>query len=95
MTDISGTDLNFMHEIKLIFTSQKEEGKTKLLHIIDLFEFPIEMIVPSNCIGLKIFDGDAINCKLLHELYFVIDDDNVEVTKIILSNWKTIGWVEE
>ena len=46
-------------------------------------------------IGLKIFDGDAINCELLHELYFVIDDANVEVTKIILSNWKTIGWVEE
>lgn len=84
-----------MHEIKLIFAGEKKEGATKLLHIVDLFEYPIEMLVPYNCIGLKIFEGDMINDNLVHELYFIIDDNNIEVTKIILANEKTVGWVEE
>lgn len=62
-----------MHEIKLIFAGQKEEGKTKLLHITDLFEYPIEMLVPSNCVGLKIFDGDMIEGNLLYDILFNIN----------------------
>ena len=77
-----------MHEIKLIFTDQKEEGKTKLLHITDLFEYTIEMIVPSNCIGLKIFEGDMIENKLLYDLSFVEDD------AIITKAGEIIGWFE-
>lgn len=83
-----------MHEIKLVFAGQKEVGKTKLLHITDLFEYPIEILVPSNCIGLKVYKGDAIDCILLQDLTF-IEDDNADAHLIVNNQGKIVGTVEE
>ena len=85
-----------MHEIKLVCEGQGKTKATKLLHITDLFDYPLEMIVPANCIGLKIYEGDMIEDKLLHDLSFMIDDDGVDVVIHIITTKdnKIVGRVE-
>lgn len=84
-----------MHEIKLVCENKDKTGVTKILHITNLFEYPLEMIVPETCIGLKIYEGDMINDKLLHDLSFIIDDDGIDVmTNIVTKDNKVVGRVE-
>ena len=80
-----------MHEIKLVFEDRYVgvNAPTKILHITDIFKYPIEMLVPAHCIGLKIYDGDAINDVLLHDLRFdgndILNKDNQKVGKVGIS----------